>query len=156
MIFSGAPTGSYTEFDNKTDTVFLPDYKFEESSLLCDLTEEYLVFPFLEEHLDAGNDFDGRPQDETVTEADNSSLYTAIQQLRSCNQEAHLDTYVDQEYECFDPQMYIRSLPDQSDVPFTLLENLVTNEKQNNKQITLVLDLDGKFTVLRSFFKLLT
>lgn len=154
MIFSGAPTGSYSEFDNKIDTMFQPDYKFEESSLLCDLTEDYMVLPFLEEKLDPGNDFDGRPQEEFVTEADNSSLYTAIHQLKSCNQEIHMDTYTDQEYDCFDPQMYIRSLPDQSDVPFTLLQNSGTNEKQNNKQITLVLDLDGKYTVLCDFFEL--
>ncbi|KAL8460810.1 hypothetical protein ACS0TY_032352 [Phlomoides rotata] len=136
MIFSGAPTGSYSEFDDKIDTLF--DYKLEESSLFCDLTDEYMVLPFLEEKLDAGNDFDGRPQEETATEAGNPSLYTAIHQLKSCNQEAHMDTYTDQEYDCFDPQMYIRSLPDQSDVPFTLMQTSVTNEKQ----ITLVLDLD--------------
>ncbi|KAH6825581.1 hypothetical protein C2S53_017553 [Perilla frutescens var. hirtella] len=140
MIFSGTPSGSNSQFDNKTDTVFLPDYKFEESSLLCDISEEYMALPFLEENLDAGHDFDGRPPQETI-DAENSSLYMAIHQLKSCNNDSQINTYTDQDYECFDPQMYIRSLPDQPDVSFTLLSTSVSNEKQN-KEITLVLDLD--------------
>lgn len=153
MIFSGAPTGSNSEFDNKTDAVFLPDNKFEESSLLCDFTEEYMALPFLGENLDAGHDFDGRPPEETVIDDDNSCLYMAIHQLRSCNQDSHINTYTDQDYECFDPQMYIRSLPDQPDMAVTLLPTSVSNEKQNAKQITLVLDLDGKYIVLQLFVK---
>ncbi|XP_057764119.1 uncharacterized protein LOC130985261 isoform X2 [Salvia miltiorrhiza] len=140
MIFSGAPSGNNSQFDNRTDTDFLPDYKFEESSLLCDLTEEYMALPFLEENLDTGHDFDGRPPQETI-DPDNSSLYMAIHQLKSCNQDSQINTCSDQDYECFDPQMYIRSLPDQPDVAFSLLPTSVSNEKQN-KQITLVLDLD--------------
>lgn len=149
MIFSGAPSGNNSQFDNRTDTDILPDYKFEESSLLCDLTEEYMALPFLEENLDTGHDFDGRPPQETI-DSEDSSLYMAIHQLKSCNQDSQINTYSDHDYECFDPQMYIRSLPDQPDVAFSLLPTSVSNEKQN-KQITLVLDLDGKCIILQVF-----
>ncbi|KAI3456069.1 hypothetical protein Pfo_012732 [Paulownia fortunei] len=142
MIFSGPPIGSNSDFDNKTDTVFLPDYKCEESSLLCDLTEEYMVLPFLEDSLDTGRDHGGRPSEETIVDADNSSLYMAIHQLRSYDEDSQIISYPDQDYECFDPQMYIRNLPDQPDMAFTLLPTAVPNDKQNTKQITLVLDLD--------------
>ncbi|KAK6124144.1 hypothetical protein DH2020_042117 [Rehmannia glutinosa] len=98
MIFSGPPIVSNAECDSRTDTVFLPDYQNDESSLLCDLTEEYM--------------------------------------------ESHIHTYPDQDYECFDPQTYIRNLPDQSDIAFAVLPTPVPNDKQNTKQITLVLDLD--------------
>ncbi|KAI3466791.1 hypothetical protein Pfo_023454 [Paulownia fortunei] len=142
MIFSGPPVGSNSVLDNKADPMFLPDYKCEESSLLCDLNEEYMVLPFLEDILDTGYDHDGRPSEETIVDADNSSLYMAIHQLRSYNQDSHVDAYPDPDYECFDPQMYIRNLPDQPDLSFNLLPTSVPNEKRNTKQITLVLDLD--------------
>ncbi|KAL3833589.1 hypothetical protein ACJIZ3_008325 [Penstemon smallii] len=141
MIFSGPPTGSYSLFDNKTDTMFLPDFKCEDSSLLCDLTEEYMLLPFLEDTLDTGHNHDDKPSEETISTADNSNLYMAIHQLRSYDQESHMNTYPDPDYE-FDPQMYIKTLPDQQDTAFNLLSASVPNEKQITKQITLVLDLD--------------
>lgn len=146
MIFTGSLIGSNSVLDNKEDTMFLPDYKCEESSLLCDLNEEYIVLPFMDT-LDNKNDCDGRPSEETTTDADNSSLYMAIHQLRSYNQDSLVDTYPDPDNECFDPQMYIRNLPDQSDMAFNLLHTSVPNEKQKTKKITLVLDLDGKYFV---------
>ncbi|KAK6124114.1 hypothetical protein DH2020_042140 [Rehmannia glutinosa] len=142
MIFSGPPIVSNAECDSRTDTVFLPDYQNDESSLLCDLTEEYMVLPFLEDTLDTGRDHSGRPSEETIINADNSSLFMAIHELRSYDQESHIHTYPDQDYECFDPQTYIRNLPDQSDIAFAVLPTPVPNDKQNTKQITLVLDLD--------------
>lgn len=147
MIFSGAPSGSDSQFDNRADTDFLPDYRFDESSLLCDLTEEYMALPFLGENLDTGHDFDGKPPQQNI-DSDNSSLYMAIHQLKPCSQDSQLNTYSDQDYDCFDPQMYIRSLPDQPDVAFSLLPTRVSNEKQS-KQITLVLDLDGKYIIVQ-------
>ncbi|KAG6407234.1 hypothetical protein SASPL_130220 [Salvia splendens] len=139
MIFSGAPSGNDSQFDNRADTDFLPDYRFDESSLLCDLTEEYMALPFLGENLDTGHDFDGKPPQQNIDS--DSSLYMAIHQLKPCSQDSQLNTYSDQDYDCFDPQMYIRSLPDQPDVAFSLLPTRVSDEKQS-KQITLVLDLD--------------
>ncbi|KAL6546430.1 hypothetical protein OROMI_022151 [Orobanche minor] len=143
MIFSALPVGSNAECDNRTDTVFLPDYQLEESNLLCDLTEEYMVFPFLEEDsLDSGRDHGDRPWKETNTDADSSSLYMAIHQLRSYDQDSHTNSYPVQDYECLDPQMYIRKFADQRDMSFSVLPTPVPNNKQSTKQITLVLDLD--------------
>ncbi|KAK6133567.1 hypothetical protein DH2020_032696 [Rehmannia glutinosa] len=142
MIFSGPLIGSNSVLDNKADTMFLPDQKCEESSLLCDMNEEYMVLSFLENTLNTEYDHDCRPSEETIVDADNSSLYMTIHKLRSYNHVSHVDTYPDPEYECFDPQMYIRNLPDQLDMAFNLLPNSMPNEKQITKQITLVLDLD--------------
>jgi CTD small phosphatase-like protein 2 len=141
MIYSGPSIGNSSKFDSKTDAVFLPDYKCEESSLLCDLTEEYMLLPFLEDTLNIGCDLGDKQSEENIAHADNSSLYMAIHQLRSHNQDTSINTYPDQDYECFDPQMYIRNLPDQVDL-HTLSPTPVPNGKQNTKQITLVLDLD--------------
>ncbi|PIN13823.1 TFIIF-interacting CTD phosphatase, including NLI-interacting factor [Handroanthus impetiginosus] len=142
IIFSELPPGSNSNFDNKTDAMFLPDYKCGDSSLLCDLTEEYLVLPFLEDAFDTGYDNDGRPSEENFIDVDNSSLYMGSHQIRSYSQDSHIDTYPDQDYECFDPQMYIRNVPYQPDMASTLVPASVPHEKQNTKQITLVLDLD--------------
>ncbi|KAL7089266.1 hypothetical protein ACP275_13G178200 [Erythranthe tilingii] len=140
MIFSGPPTESNS--DNRKETAFLSDYKCEEASLLCDWTEEYMVLPFLEDTLDTGHDHDGKPSEESIQNPDNSSLYTAIHQLRSYDEDSNAHTYPDQDYEYFDPQMYIRNLPDQSDMASSFLPTSVPNDKQNTKKITLVLDLD--------------
>lgn len=152
MIFSAPPTTeSNSEFDDRKDTLLLPDYKNEESNLLCDLTEEYMVLPFLEDTLDTGHDHPGKQSEETPEYPDNSSLYMAIHQLRSYNEDPYIHTYPDQEYEYFDPQMYIRSLPEQQDMALSFLPTPVPNEKQNTKKITLVLDLDGNYIVLQKF-----
>ncbi|KAK6154875.1 hypothetical protein DH2020_009123 [Rehmannia glutinosa] len=149
MIFSGPLIGTNSVLDNKADTMFLPDPKCGESSLLCDMNEEYMVLFFLENTLNTGHDHDCRPSEETIINADNSSLYMTIHQLRSYNQVSHVDMYPESDYECFDPQMYIRNLPNQPDMAFNLLPSSMANEKQNTKQITLVLDLDGKYVVPR-------
>ncbi|KAL6567324.1 hypothetical protein OROGR_000992 [Orobanche gracilis] len=143
MIFTALPVGSNAECDNRTDTFFLPDYQLEESSLLCDLTEEYMVFPFLgEDSLDSGRDHGDRPWKETNTDADSSSLYMAIHQLRSYDQDSHTNSYPVHDYECLDPQIYIRKFADQRDTSFSVLPTPLPNNKPSTSQITLVLDLD--------------
>ncbi|KAG8385347.1 hypothetical protein BUALT_Bualt03G0033300 [Buddleja alternifolia] len=141
MIFSAPSIESNSVIDNKTDTFILPDYKCEESSVLCATTEDFMAFPFLEDTLNTGRNDDDRPPEDHITNADNSSLYMAIHQLRSYNQDSHINTYPEPDYECFDPQMYISNHPDQADMAFDLLPTSFYG-KQNTKQITLVLDLD--------------
>lgn len=47
--FSGPPNGSSSEFDNNTDTEFLPDYRYEVCNSFCDLVEECSGLPSLED-----------------------------------------------------------------------------------------------------------
>ncbi|KAG8365590.1 hypothetical protein BUALT_Bualt18G0121600 [Buddleja alternifolia] len=132
MIFSG----SNSLFHNEMDTIFLPDFKWEDSSLLCHLTEEYMELPFLKDASDTGCDHQDRSSEETIADAD-----MAIHQLRSYKPDYDVNTYLDPDYECFDPLMYIRNLLEQPDMAFNL-STLTLNGKHNTKQITLVLDLD--------------
>ncbi|KAL2484322.1 SCP1-like small phosphatase 4 [Forsythia ovata] len=143
IIFSGSPAESNSVLDNNTDTTFLPDYKCEESSLFCELAEQYLLLPFLEDRLETGCDRDDKSCGETFIDVNNSSLFLGIHQLRSCKQESDVNIYPNlDQVECFDPHIYIRNLPDQLDVASTLLPATLPKEKQKSKQITLVLDLD--------------
>ncbi|GER24567.1 CTD small phosphatase-like protein [Striga asiatica] len=134
MIFSASPIGGNSDYcSSRTDSIFLPDYPFDESSLLCDLTEEYMVLPFLEDTLDNTGLDNGVT---CSTKTNSSSFYMAIHQLRSCDPDYQVNSCSYQDHESLDPQLYIRNLPEMEfPVP-------VPNNKESNKQITLVLDLD--------------
>ncbi|XP_028095563.1 CTD small phosphatase-like protein 2 [Camellia sinensis] len=101
-----------------------------------------MILPFLEDTMDAGGDHDGRTCEDTITDSDDSSLYLAIHQLRSCNEEPDINPYSDSDQlECFDPHMFIRSLPDPSDMVPNFHHTLL-NKTQKMKSTTLLLDLD--------------
>ncbi|XP_051124969.1 uncharacterized protein LOC127247235 [Andrographis paniculata] len=142
MIFSAPSNGSSSVIDDETNAVFPLDFRCGDSALYCDLMKEYMTLPFSENALDTGSDHDGRPSEENFVNVDNSSLYTMIHQLRPNEPDSDMIPYPDQEYEGFDPQVYIRNLPDQHDIGSILSPNSIPNKKQDNKQITLVLDLD--------------
>ncbi|PIN04824.1 TFIIF-interacting CTD phosphatase, including NLI-interacting factor [Handroanthus impetiginosus] len=142
MNFSGPATGRHSAVGNKADTTFLPDYKCEQPSLLCDLKEDYVVSPFLEDNMGIGYDHDGGVTEETTIDGGSSSLHMAIHQLGSYNQDSHIDTYPEPDCESFDPQIYIRNPLDQPDMAYSLMPTSMPSGKQNMKPITLVLDLD--------------
>lgn len=105
----------------------LPDYGCEESSIFFD--DEYTILPFLEDSIDTCKEDDIRNRLEPVMVSEESGLYLAIQQLRSCNQEMEVNNYPEWDpAECLDPQMFVRNLPDLSEV--------------ERKTVTLALDLD--------------
>lgn len=148
MIFSGLPIERNLSFDNNVDSMFLPDYKCEESNIFCDLAEDYMVLPLLEDTLETRYDHGGKASGEIISNANDSSLYLAIHQLRSSNQDTDINIYPNSDQaDSFDPQIYIRNLPDQLDAISTLPHANILKEKQKTKQITLVLDLDGKYIV---------
>lgn len=120
MIVSTSPVSEAT---------CLPDYGCDESSMFFD--DDYLILPFLEDSIDTCNDSDDSiNHSEPVMVSEESSLYLAIHQLRSCNQETDVNMYPDWDpSECLDPQMFVRNLLDLSEV--------------ERKTVTLVLDLDG-------------
>ncbi|KAL2456669.1 SCP1-like small phosphatase 4 [Abeliophyllum distichum] len=143
MIFSGSPIERNLAFDNNIDSMFLPDYKYEESNIFCDLAEEYMVLPLLEDTLENRYKHDGKASGETIGDVNDSSLYLAIHQLRSSNQDTDINIYPNSDQaDCFDPQIYIRNIPDQLDATSTLPHTNIPKEKQKAKQITLALDLD--------------
>ncbi|CAL5388740.1 unnamed protein product [Camellia sinensis] len=102
-----------------------------------------MILPFLEDTMEAGGDHDGRTCEDTIIDSDDLSLYLAIHQLRSCNEEPDVNPYSDSDQlECFDPHMFIRNLPDLPDVAPNFCPSTLLNETQKMKSTTLVLDLD--------------
>jgi CTD small phosphatase-like protein 2 len=98
----------------------LTEYKTEEPNLFVD--ENYVILPVLE----TSNGADNSLSEETLANSDDSSLYLAIHQLRSCNQDPDVGS------ECFDTQLFIKNIPDTD----------VISQAEKAKSITLVLDLD--------------
>ncbi|XP_031129413.1 CTD small phosphatase-like protein 2 isoform X1 [Ipomoea triloba] len=140
MIVSGLPTDDGLTYDDGSATMFFSDYKCEEPNMLTNMSEEYMVFPFLEHTAEAGHDNDNRTCRENITDSDQSSLYLAIHQLRSSDQESAVFTHSESDQsDCFDPHMYIRNMPDGPDVAKPAI---VPNRLETKKPVTLVLDLD--------------
>jgi CTD small phosphatase-like protein 2 len=139
----GLPIEGNLVYDNMTDTTCLLDYKCDEPSTLFDVAEECMILPFLEDTMEASSYLDGRKCEDTSSNSDDSSLYLAIHQLRSCNQEPDLNPYSDPEQlDCFDPHVFIRNLPDLPDEPLNFPPTMLPKESRIAKSVTLVLDLD--------------
>ncbi|XP_010655625.1 uncharacterized protein LOC100258847 isoform X3 [Vitis vinifera] len=120
-----------------------PDYKCGEPSMLFDVAEQCMILPFLEDTREARNIHSPTSCEEAMVGSDNSSLYLAIHQMRSCNQESDINPCSDQDQaECFDPHLFIRNLPDLSDVVANSRPTILPKETRKKKSITLVLDLD--------------
>ncbi|KAG8634637.1 uncharacterized protein LOC110604772 isoform X1 [Manihot esculenta] len=141
MIIAGLPFDGNTADDNITVTNPFPEYKCAESSMLFDVAEECVMLPFLEDTPKVSNPNDMVSCEEDVVDQDDASLYLAINQIRSCNQESDLHTELDQ-IEDFDPQFFIKNLPDLSDMESNFHPTLSPKDSWRRKSITLVLDLD--------------
>lgn len=145
MIITGISVEGNLVDDDMKDTNCMFDYECDEPSLLFDVAEECLILPFLEDALEASSYLDGRKCEETISNSDDSSLYVAIHQLRSCNQEPDANPYPDSDQlESFDSHMFIRNLPDLPDVPLNFPPTMLPKESRITKSVTLVLDLDGE------------
>ncbi|KAM7530526.1 hypothetical protein LguiB_033936 [Lonicera macranthoides] len=141
MIVSGLPIEGNYIYDDIIEPTSLPEYKCDETSMLFD--EEYMILPFLEDTMEISNGHDRICEETVVDSVDSSSLYLAIHQLRSCDQESTVNSYPDwDQAESFDPHMFIRNLPDLSEVAPNLRPTVFSKEAWQMKSITLVLDLD--------------
>ncbi|THG05734.1 hypothetical protein TEA_004205 [Camellia sinensis var. sinensis] len=139
----GLPFEGNSIYDDFTEVICLLDYKCDEPTTFFDVAEEYMILPFLEDTMEAGGNHDGRTCEDTIIDLDDSSLYLAIHQLRSCNEEPDVNPYSDSDQlECFDPHKFIRNLPDPPDVAPKFHPTTLLNESQKMKSTTLVLDLD--------------
>ncbi|KAG2684838.1 hypothetical protein I3760_10G094900 [Carya illinoinensis] len=78
---------------------------------------------------------DAQSHEEAMIVSDYSSSYVAIGQRRSCNSEIDVNTDSD-------PQMFIKNLPELSDVASNFQPTILPTDTQNGKPVTLVLDLD--------------
>ncbi|THG16201.1 hypothetical protein TEA_028312 [Camellia sinensis var. sinensis] len=155
MIVAGLPIEGNSIYDDITEASCLIDYKFDVPSTFFDVAKEYMILPFLEDTMEAGGDHDGRTCKDTIIDSDDLSLYLAIHQLRSCNEEPDVNPYSDSDQlECFDPHMFIRNLPDLPDVVPNFHPTTLLNETQKMQSTTLVLDLDDADFSFPVFFNM--
>ncbi|XVE51545.1 hypothetical protein DITRI_Ditri02bG0050600 [Diplodiscus trichospermus] len=102
--------------------------------------------PFEENAVDdsiSGSDSfpDFKCSEPTMMVQDNTGLCIAVDQMRSCIQESDFNSDNDQADD-FDPQSFIKNLPELSDVVSSFRPGMVPKEAWRRKPVTLVLDLD--------------
>lgn len=139
MIIAGLPMDGNADANVESNP--FPDYKCAEPNMLFDV-DEYMMLPFLEDTAKSGNTNDVKSHEVATMEPDNGSLYLAINQMKSFNQESEVKANSDQA-EHFDPQLLIKYLPELSDAS-NFQPTPSAKETQRRKSVTLVLDLDGK------------
>lgn len=146
MIISSLPFSGNAFADDICETNCFPDYKCAEPNILFDVSEQYMVLPFLEDTVRNSNSniIDEKLCQEAVMDTDQAGLYLEIGQVRPCQQETVVNSSDSDQAECFDPQLFIKNLPELSDVVSNFQPNILPEEASKRKSITLVLDLDGK------------
>ncbi|XP_020251972.1 CTD small phosphatase-like protein 2 isoform X2 [Asparagus officinalis] len=120
-------------------TAGFQDYEHIQYEMIFDHETKYMVLPSLEKPLEVSS-IDDDKSTEAAMSSDDSCFYLAIHQMTS-----KLETEIGYRYsgteevECFDPQIFLRNLPDISEADWP---NLLQKETTKRKPITLVLDLD--------------
>lgn len=133
LIFSESPTINNCLYGHN-GCVTYHDYQCDERSS-C-INEEVMILPILEDSLETNNAQDRSLCEDNIGDSDDSSLYSAIHQLKTCNQES-ANTYQDlDQAECLDTDIFFRTNP----WPTT---NTFSKDLLKKKSNTLVLDLDG-------------
>ncbi|XP_015876363.1 uncharacterized protein LOC107413024 [Ziziphus jujuba] len=129
-------------FDDTSESNCFASYKSAEPNMLFDMAEQYMLLPFLEETFRSSSTDDDKSCEKAMMDPNNSALYPAIEQMRSCNQDSVVNSSDSDQAECFDPQLFIKNLPELSDVVSNFQTNSLPEETTKGKRITLVLDLD--------------
>nr|XP_029121014.1 CTD small phosphatase-like protein 3 [Elaeis guineensis]XP_029121015.1 CTD small phosphatase-like protein 3 [Elaeis guineensis] len=119
-------------------------HELTNSDIMIDMAERYMILPFLEKTAETNNIQVEESYEETMMNSDDASLYLAIHQMKSSDQETEITCHAGDldEIECFDPQLLFRSLPDLPEALSSICPILLPKEMQQRKPITLVLDLD--------------
>ncbi|XWS15919.1 hypothetical protein CRYUN_Cryun34aG0043500 [Craigia yunnanensis] len=141
MIIASIPFDRSAVDHNISGINSFPDFKYSDSSMLFDAAEQYMVLPFLEDTVKANDINDVNLHEEAMMVQNNTGSCLAIDQMRSCIQESDVNSDSDQADD-FDPQSFIKNLPELSDVVSSFRPAMVPKEACRRKPITLVLDLD--------------
>ncbi|KAM5587779.1 hypothetical protein ABKV19_006296 [Rosa sericea] len=144
MIISSLPFSGDAFADDICEMNCFPDYKCAESNILFDVSEQYMVLPFLEDTVRNSNTntLDDKLCQEAVMDTDRAGLYLEMGQMRPCYQDTVVNSSDSDQAECFDPQLFIKNLPELSDVVSNFQPNILPEEASKSKPVTLVLDLD--------------
>lgn len=127
--------------DGIGDINYFHDYKYTQSTIFSDVADQYMILPFLEDTVKFSNSDDTKFSEESSIGSGNSSLYRVIDQRNNSILEFNVSSDSDQT-ECFDPQLFIKNLPELSDVISNFQPSILPNENRKRKAVTLVLDLD--------------
>ncbi|KAE8720032.1 CTD small phosphatase-like protein 2 [Hibiscus syriacus] len=141
MIIASIPFDGNAADDNISGTNSFPDFTCSEPSMLFDVSEQYMMLPFLEDTVKVNDINDVNLHEEAAMAKENTGLHLAIDQMRTCIEESDVNSDSDQADD-FDTQSFIKSLPELSDVVSSFRPTKVAIEARRRKHITLVLDLD--------------
>ncbi|KAK4271788.1 hypothetical protein QN277_020429 [Acacia crassicarpa] len=140
MIMTSLPMDGDAFAGDISETSCTSDYKSAESTMF-DAADQYMVLPALEDDAKSDNTSNTRSCEEAIMVQENVGFYSAIGQIRSCNQGS--DRMIDSDKaECFDPQSFIKNLPELSDIESDSQLAVTSKASQRRKSVTLVLDLD--------------
>ncbi|KAI3719714.1 hypothetical protein L6452_20616 [Arctium lappa] len=142
MIVCSSCDERNSTFTGITEATCLLDYDWDELSRFS--ADGYMLLPFLEDSIETCSQYeDSSIYSEPVIVPEDSSIYVAIHQLKSCNQESDINSYPDWDpAECLDPQMFIRNLIDLPEMSTSFGPSRLPQESRETKSVTLVLDLD--------------
>lgn len=141
MIFTSLPFGNAFD-DDVGENKCQSDYESSEPSVFP-ASEQSMALTALEDDVKVGCTSDVTSYEKATVERESGSLYSAISQIRSCDQESDVKTKLDMA-ECYDPQSFIKNLPELSVVESNDHPSLIPKQSPRRKSVTLALDLDGK------------
>ncbi|XP_042492891.1 CTD small phosphatase-like protein 2-A isoform X2 [Macadamia integrifolia] len=144
MSLAGLSFDGDIGFDDVAEANSSLGYSCTDSDMMSDITERYIILPFLEETAGPSNTPHGEVCEEVVTNSDDSCLYLAIHQMKACDQEPDVNSHsVDLDKgNSFEPHLFTENLHDLSDVVTSFRPMLLPKETRKRKSVTLVLDLD--------------
>ncbi|KAM7258895.1 hypothetical protein ACFE04_014636 [Oxalis oulophora] len=126
------------------DTNPFSDYKYTEPSMLYDVAEKYMILPFLEDTVKYSTSDDGQSHEEGVNDLDGEGLNVVISQLKPCSQRYDVVSNSDPA-EDFDPQLFIKSLPELSDMVSDFHTTVSPKESRRKKTVTLKVAFPAMF-----------
>eukprot|EP00268_Persea_americana_P063767 TRINITY_DN830_c0_g2_i5.p1 TRINITY_DN830_c0_g2~~TRINITY_DN830_c0_g2_i5.p1 ORF type:complete len:307 (-),score=53.91 TRINITY_DN830_c0_g2_i5:391-1311(-) len=142
MSIVGFPFDENMGLDEISAAKPCPEYQYMDTDMMFDMAQRYMILPSLEDDMETSNIHDVESIEEAPIISDDSYLCLAIQHMKPSDQNDDINYNSSEldEVDGFDPHLFIRNLPELSEVSPSLF--LQPKEIQKRSQVTLVLDLD--------------
>lgn len=146
MSIVGFPFDENMGLDDISAANPCPEYQYMDTDMMFDMAQRYMILPSLEDDMETSNIHDVESIEDAPITSDDSYLCLAIQHMKPSDQNDDINYNSSEldEVDGFDPYLFIRNLPELSEVSPSLWPILQPKEIQKRSQVTLVLDLDGK------------
>ncbi|RWR97369.1 NLI interacting factor [Cinnamomum micranthum f. kanehirae] len=144
MSIVGFPFDENMGLDDISAANPCPEYQYMDTDMMFDMAQRYMILPSLEDDMETSNIHDVESIEEAPITSDDSYLCLAIQHMKPSDQNDDINYNSSEldEVDGFDPYLFIRNLPELSEVSPSLCPILQPKEIQKRSQVTLVLDLD--------------